>query len=391
MGVVTPKALLFDRTQPGELRVWATAYGSDRVAEIRVLPESLTLIRTRHAPPGTTDIVVSEDDRQLVLANPLLDAVYTVPLQDGAAWTNAIDFPAPAIGTAEIRFGELVAFTTIMAPVNSSEGLLSRFTCEACHFEGGIDGRTHFTGRGHVFATTKPLRGLADNVPLFTRGGDRTLASMVSAEFRAANQGNVERFPVRLSDHEWLREIDRLPGVGGGEVISPEWQRRALIAFFVDFRHRSNGRRARGLQLDRAARRGLAVFRDRCADCHQPLASTRGGPGGAVPFEDWEDSLTHDGADLIWGAPFFSKTGIEPYVSRAGARAPSLRRVSEKYPYFTDGSAATLRQVLEGFRYDGPTAWHRAPESHAAASSAATSRSLTNDEIEFLLALLLFF
>ena len=110
-----------------------------------------------------------------------------------------------------------------------------------------------------------------------------------------------------------------------------------------------------------------------------------------MPFEDWEDSLTHDGADLIWGAPFFSRTGIEPYVSRAGARVPSLRRVSEKYPYFTDGSAVTLRQVLEGFRYDGPIAWHRAPESHPARSSAATLHSLTNDEIEFLLALLLFF
>jgi len=110
-----------------------------------------------------------------------------------------------------------------------------------------------------------------------------------------------------------------------------------------------------------------------------------------VPFEEWEESLTHDGADLIWGAPFFAKTGIEPYVSRAGARVPSLRRVSEKYPYFTDGSATTLRQVLEGFRYDGATAWHRAPASHAATSSAATLHSLTNDEIEFLLALLLFF
>ena len=110
-----------------------------------------------------------------------------------------------------------------------------------------------------------------------------------------------------------------------------------------------------------------------------------------MPFEDWEDSLTHDDADLIWGAPVFAKTGIEPYVSRAGARVPSLRRVSEKYPYFTDGSAATLRQVLEGFRYDGARAWHRGPGSHPTASFAATLQSLTNDEIEFLLALLLFF
>ncbi len=110
-----------------------------------------------------------------------------------------------------------------------------------------------------------------------------------------------------------------------------------------------------------------------------------------MPFEDWEDSLTHDGADLIWGAPFFSKTGIEPYVSRAGARVPSLRRVSEKYPYFTDGSAATLRQVLEGFRYEGTRAWHRAPESTPTRSAAPTSHSLTNDEIEFLLALMPFF
>src|SRR5690606_12949338 len=55
---------------------------------------------------------------------------------------------------AEQRLGEALAFTTLMAPRNPTDGSHSRFTCETCHFEGHGDGRAHHTGRGEVHAVT---------------------------------------------------------------------------------------------------------------------------------------------------------------------------------------------------------------------------------------------
>ena len=133
--------------------------------------------------------------------------------------------------------------------------------------------------------------------------------------------------------------------------------RQGLVAFFVDLTPSANPWRIGHLKLTDDARRGLAVFRDRCADCHQPIRSTRTGQGVAYP--DWERWLTADSPDLVWGAPFFARTGVTPYVDSAGARVPSLRRVWLKYPLFTNGSGKTIRDVLEAFRYEGTTAWHR--------------------------------
>ena len=97
-----------------------------------------------------------------------------------------------------------------------------------------------------------------------------------------------------------------------------------------------------------------------------------------MPFHSWQDWLESNDRDLVWGAPFFSKTGIEPYVRPGGARVPSLRRVAEKYPYFTNGSAATLRDVLTSFRYRGVQAWH----AHDPARHDSAADSLPRADIE---------
>ena len=138
--------------------------------------------------------------------------------------------------------------------------------------------------------------------------------------------------------------------------------------------------------MDSLARAGLAVFRDRCAHCHQPRVSTRDG-APAIAFDAWRGWLESDGQDLVWGAAFFAKTGIEPYVRPAGSRVPSLRRVAEKYPYFTHGSASTLLDVLNRFRYRGLEAWH----AYDAARDGAAADSLSGAEIERLLAALKWF
>ena len=271
---------------------------------------------------------------------------------------------------AELELGELLVFTTLLTPGNRAEGDLSRFSCEACHYEGGVDGRTHFTGRDHVFATTKPIRGLAQNVPLFSRAGSELLCDMVPAEFAVANQGRSDRNWISAADHPWMRSTS-LPA-----ELSPETQRRGMLRYMFELPVIPHPSRAHAWTSQEEE--GLRVFRDRCSSCHLPIRTTRDETSRA-PFEEWAEALSSPDSDLIWGAPFLIKTGITPYVSPAGARVPSLRRLAWKRPYFTDGSARTIEEVLDRFRYRRGMGWHE---------TTLEAESLTPAERAALLALL---
>ena len=118
---------------------------------------------------------------------------------------------------------------------------------------------------------------------------------------------------------------------------------------------------------------GAAVFRDRCESCHEArLVSDE--PQTRVPFERWEELVMSPGGPIVWGKAEYKKTGIVPYVHDDGARVPSLRRLYKKRPYFTNGSAKSLEEVLARARFTsaadcgraacGASAdgfWHEAP------------------------------
>src|SRR6185436_16678266 len=88
-------------------------------------------------------------------------------------------------------------------------------------------------------------------------------------------------------------------------------------------------------------RRGLAIFRDGCAGCHQLVGDTA--RGDAVAARVLERRLLAGEVALASarlydvGTPVLGKTGNNP---------PSLRGVWEAAPYFSDGSARTLEAVL---------------------------------------------
>jgi len=393
--VITPKAVKLAAPSKDSLTVWVSAFGSAKMARFKFDQSKILLTGTFDVIPGTTDFVIvpknqssgarNKNDQSMIMTNSLLDGIYRVNLRvGGSEYQRVKELPSDLSRLSwQNRIGELLFFTTLLTPHNRSEGKLSRFTCEACHFEGTIDGRVHYTGRGHVFATTKPLRGLANNVPLFSRAGDKSLASMVLAEFRVANQKRHDFFFVDTSKYPWLEGIKNLP-----KVLSPRDLRMAFLSFFVEYRHRPNPWRLRSEKLSPKALQGLAVFRERCEYCHQAIVSTR--QGNSLPYDDWVEWLEAKGKDLVWGAPFYTKTGIKPYVHRAGARVPSLRRVQQKYPYFTNGSSPTLRHLLFRFRYRDLTAWHHYEES-AEGGGAEKVKTLTADEIKSLEEILRFF
>lgn len=351
-GVVVPKALSIARDR-GETRITATGYGGEAFASILVregrgAPE----IVTYPLPPGTNAIEHLQDG-DMLLANPLLDAWIRYRTEHLPGSTGRVPDPRPG-RTAASRLGEALVYTTLIAPWNLAEGPLSRFTCETCHFEGYVDGRTHATGRGTVRATTKPLLGLFNNRPHFSRALDPDLSAVAHNEFRVAGarSGRSPVFDVKVEDRVWFADM----GVTASDLTAAGL-RRAFMAFLMDWSHRSSALTARRTAFSDEERRGAAVFRDRCEACHQArLASDV--PGSRVPFEAWEEKVFSGAAPIVWGRLGYEKTGVEPYVHPEGARVPSLRRLYKKHPYFTNGSAASLGDLLSRARFGERVFFH---------------------------------
>jgi hypothetical protein len=259
------------------------------------------------------------------------------------------------------RVGELLFFTSAMAPWNGTEGKLSRFTCEACHHEGYVDGRTHFTGResagDKVHATSRPLLGLFNNRPHFSRALDKTMTQMVHAEFRVANRHNGRDpwFALTHAELPWLAKF------GVPEQMSPEYLREAFMAFLMDFAHRPNPAVLERKTFTELERTGAATFRDKCSACHAArlIADTA---ATAVPFERWEQLVLSPAGPIVWSDASYQQTNVTPYVIEDGARVPPLRRLYKKWPYFTTGIGTSLDDVLDRYGTAGKRTFHdRAP------------------------------
>jgi hypothetical protein len=361
IGVVTPKALKLWRDSQNGLELAVAAYGSDRFAILDVAGTQPTT--TSELPPGSATLERLSDGT-FAIANPLLDAWVRKSARD-AEVVVAAD-PGSASRSIDSRLGEALFFTTLMAPWDSSDGRLSRFTCETCHFEGYVDGRTHHTGRGDVHATTKPLLGLFNNRPHFSRALDRDMTTMVNNEFRVAgaNSGHDPWFSLRASDFPWAAAL-----FAGRDEVGPESLRRALMSFFIAFSHRPNPAVVGRTQWSVSERAGAGVFRDKCESCHEARL-VADDPASRVPFDRWEGLVMSREGAIVWAHADYEKTGVLPYVNEAGARVVSLRRLYKKYPYFTNGSAKTLSSVLDRVRLGGGRFFHdEAPDGVQGLSS----------------------
>ena len=371
-GLVVPKAVLLRRADE-QLELTALASGSGRLLHARFdaagAPASLQVLS---APPGVSDALLAPNGADIVYASPLLDAFVKASDRHGVHVRHVDPALAPA---PELRLGEALFFTELMAPENQSQGSHSRFTCETCHFEGGVDGRTHYTGRADVRVVTKPLLGLANNRPHFSRALDPDLSSVCHNEFRVAGAGSGTDpwFTLETARFPWLREL----GIDRANLTALEL-RQALLGFFYTFTHAPNPSRRGRSGLTEPERKGAEVFRQHCAQCHRPRLVTDDA-GTEQPFERWESLVLDRRAPLVWASPSYAKTGVLPYVHAQGTRVTSLRRLSLKPRFFTSGAALQLRDVLAGFR-------ERPDQGALHAGEGGTP--LTEDEQRVLLAFL---
>lgn len=372
IGVVTPKAIDL-RIEAGEAVVVAAGYASESAAVIRLPLAGEGGARASVIPslPGLTTFV-RDDGGRLVGPSPLLDG--WVALREG----TAPQLVETSGARDEVFLGEALFATTLMAPWQSSDGKKSRFTCETCHFEGGVDGRTHHTGRGDVRATTKPLRGLFSNPPHFTRALDADTTEMIFAEFgvAAAASSNDGWFGLDDAPLGWTGSVRWESGLDR----SPVGLRRALLAYLAYAAHPPNPRVTGRQGFDAVERRGADLFAATCEGCHAARLVAND-PGSAVPRDRWEASIFTEVGPIVWARDGYEKTGVEPYVHPEGARPTSLRRLEDKRPYFTNGSAKSLDEVLERARFgEGDRFFHD--------GSPPDSRALSADEREALLAFL---
>lgn len=276
-----------------------------------------------------------------------------------------------------------------MAPWNSSDGASSRFTCETCHFEGYGDGRVHDSGRSGVRVTTKPLRGLANNRPHFSRALDRDMAVMVHNEFRVANRTSPRGpwFAIDEADAPWLRALWP-PGEAPTALhLSPFALRRALMRFLQTFEHEPNPAVADRRRFSPLEREGAALFRDLCEDCHRAQRAADA-PTTRAPFAAWEALVMSPRSALVWADAVYVKTGVLPYPHPDGARVPSLRRLAKKYPYLTSGAARSLADLLARARTGASGFYHEVPAGAAQDAPARAGRPLHASEIPALLAFL---
>lgn len=352
-GVLTPKVLA--RQADGRLLV--LGFGSGRAALVDA-PAAAGADSPRAQPttfasiPGLTSVLTTEPNRFLGVST-----IFDRAVRFGV--DQATQLGPQAQETEEQRtlhLGEALLFTELMAPFQTSEGKASRFTCEACHFEGWGDGRKHHTGREQVYATTKPLFGLLNNPPLFTRALDPDVASMAFAEFRVAlrGTGHSEWFSREQAELAWAREAPF-----AGPPDGPVALRVALLRTLAERPFPPNPRALRAGAWTPQVEQGQAVFERVCEGCHSARLVAQD-EASRVPPAEWRSLITSPSGPIVWAREGYHQTGVLPYVHAQGARASSLRRIVEKTPYFTNGSADSLEQVVGEARFSPSAFWHRA-------------------------------
>ncbi|HEX2674522.1 MAG TPA: c-type cytochrome, partial [Polyangiaceae bacterium] len=241
-----------------------------------------------------------------------------------------------------------------------------------------VDGRVHYTGRDDVHVATKPLRGLFNNRPHFSRALDADLATVSHHEFRVAGKGSETDpwFTIASEHYPWLAQLGVLD-----EALGPEALRRALIAFLMRFSHDTNPAVLGRERFSTQERRGAALFREQCVRCHAARLQSDV-TESALPFDAWPGAIFSPEGAIVWASAEYQKTGVTPYVHESGTRVPSLRRAAAKWPHFTNGSADTLMDVVRRARFDQTRFFHDA------APSDATLKAFTPDEARELTAFL---
>jgi hypothetical protein len=271
-------------------------------------------------------------------------------LSDTLTFVDASHAPPRVVATLSVgtparasaaELGEVLFYSRALTPHNVADGPLSLYTCAACHDDGHVDGRRHPSKRNRFFSMTKTCRGLGTTAPYLSLGEPATIEAfadnIVATHAQGADRApdDYDRYPVTL-------RLRATAAAWTSRTLSADEVRAALAAYMARIPPEPSPFVAPGRRvLTAEERRGLAVFRDGCAGCHELVGDTT--HGNPVPARQLERRLLAGQVALTSrrlydvGTPVLGKTGNNP---------PSLRGVWDAAPYFSDGSARTLEDVL---------------------------------------------
>jgi hypothetical protein len=303
----------------------------------------------RVVPVGANPSAVAAlDGDRFVTADRLSDTLTFVATAGGETRVEAtLVVGRPARSTAAEE-GELLFYSRALVRNNVATGPLSLYTCAACHADGHIDGRLHPAKQNKFFSTTSTCRGLGTTAP-FLRLGNQATVEVFADNIVATHAQGAERDPAHFADYPVTLRLHDAPRTGQvttdvttDVTLQPPQVRAALARYLETIPPEPSpfvavNARALGAQ----ARRGLSLFRDRCAGCHQLVGNSA--LGNRVPAAAQEARLLAGQVALTSPGRYAVGT---PLLGEGGNNPPSLRGVWDAAPYFSDGSARTLEEVL---------------------------------------------
>jgi hypothetical protein len=283
--------------------------------------------------------VIALPGGRFVTADRLSDTLTFVSTGAPVGVASTLEVGTPARPSAAER-GELLFYSRALVPHNVATGPLSLYTCAACHDDGHIDGRRHPAKQNRFFSTTSTCRGLGSTAP-YLRLGNQATVDVFADNIVATHAQGAERDPAHFDQYSVqlrLREERRWTSA----KLSPAEVRTALARYMERIPIEPSpfvGPGARSLEAP--ARRGLALFRQSCTGCHQLVDDTA--LGHHVPAAELEARLL--AGQVALASPGRYAVGT-PVLGEGGNNPPSLRGVWDAAPYFSDGSAQTLEEVL---------------------------------------------
>jgi cytochrome c peroxidase len=267
----------------------------------------------------------------------------------------------PSSGDPQVALGRKLFFD----PRLSGDGSLS---CASCHDPGKrfSDGRVVAVGRNQVRLkrNTPALLNLESRGPYLWDGRAATLEEQALVPFADPNEMARDLSALErelAADPEYVARFQEAFGPLG---ISRVTLARALASFERTLVS-AGSRYDRYLEGDSSALseeevRGMRIFagKGECTTCH----------GGPLLTDNAFHNIGVAGDD-----PGRFESGAAP---RATFKTPSLRDVARTAPYFHDGSAATLEDVIEHYANAGDPLAKGTHDIHPLDLSASEKREL---------------
>jgi YVTN family beta-propeller protein len=328
-----PRALAF--TPDGRLALMADGQSEDvmvldasdgvEVGLVRPLPAAfLEGIAVDHA--GRRAYVHGRNSENVVV---LAIASTTARGPAGVASPVAVDGEPIALVAADpmppaLRLGQRLFYSA-----NSSAFPLTRnfwVACSTCHLEGATDA---VTWQFLVGPRDTPSNGGGPiNTGFLLRQALRNQIVDYDTTIRLEQGGSIHRGDPALAG-----DLDALA---------------AFVNYAIPFPQNPN--RASDRTLTAAQRHGRDLFQQRCSSCHTGDYLTDSGSGN--PTLDLAGPIVlHDIGTCVTTGAFADRPAVDDVIGKMHSACnfdtPTLRGVFATAPYFHDGSAATLRDVVD--------------------------------------------